>query len=270
MYASAACGVYPRACGGTQQNVVVGRRHTSTVYPRACGGTSVRASDVIVRPLKGLSPRLRGNRLGLCVLGSVAWSIPAPAGEPFGSTASPATPTVYPRACGGTRLSTSLPMLGLGLSPRLRGNQFFQPFPGDSIRSIPAPAGEPVPLSPSSRAGRVYPRACGGTNCRITVKCLAHGLSPRLRGNHRHIPEIVHAGGSIPAPAGEPSTVPRFRNLDTVYPRACGGTLYVERWTTLVGGLSPRLRGNPRRQEADRHVDRSIPAPAGEPTKCGR
>ena len=54
-------------------------------------------------------------------------------------------------------------------------------------------------------------------------------------------------------------------SLTRVYPRACGGTVNnYEAWITRKG-LSPRLRGNHRPDTARVPLERSIPAPAGEP-----
>ena len=50
-----------------------------------------------------------------------------------------------------------------------------------------------------------------------------------------------------------------------VYPRVCGGTLAVSAIAEEIGGLSPRMRGNPYRELAYAEADRSIPAYAGKP-----
>ena len=75
-----------------------------------------------IRELRGLSPRVRGNRdFGLSPTVYVR-SIPARAGEPIAASISISSWAVYPRACGGTiSIGTGL-MLGRGLSPRVRGN----------------------------------------------------------------------------------------------------------------------------------------------------
>ncbi len=112
-------GVYPRACGGTinlegrfvsdkglsprvrgnrcwprgyrgKDRSIPARagepgsppnaRNIHRVYPRACGGTSPPAS--VTAPLKGLSPRVRGNPVMLNAMAGIAGSIPARAGEP--------------------------------------------------------------------------------------------------------------------------------------------------------------------------------------------
>ena len=136
-------------------------------------------------------------------------------------------------------------------------------------RSIPAPAGEPdtalLYVGPLS----VYPRACGGTwNCRMYSKT-GTGLSPRLRGNRGPGVRLRHIRGSIPAPAGEPCQRQSWLCLQTVYPRACGGTHRSIASSHRLLGLSPRLRGNRPGGNAALHPRGSIPAPAGEPPTRG-
>ena len=54
---------------------------------------------------------------------------------------------------------------------------------------------------------------------------------------------------------------------DTVYPRACGGTVHSIVCVSAGSGLSPRVRGNRLDSfDADRSL-RSIPARAGEPVR---
>ena len=134
----------------------------SRVYPRACGGTLI-AHGVYALD-RGLSPRMRGNLLVSGVVPRGRGSIPAHAGEPSTSPRELRTTRVYPRACGGTGAPLSSSILPMGLSPRMRGNQY------ELARELPVK--------------RVYPRACGGT------------LYARGGG--------VENRGSIPAHAGEP------------------------------------------------------------------
>ena len=172
--------VYPRECGGTSPagtvgNVIVGLSprvrgnrgppagHRAvagsvpasagepvpppkpqlmpTVYPRECGGTpgAVPPGEKV----RGLSPRVRGNLLMVCLQWRVEGSIPASAGEPFLSFCLSAVAPVYPRECGGTSQAAFDGGRRIGLSPRVRGNC--------SSASRVSP---PVP---------VYPRECGGT-----------------------------------------------------------------------------------------------------------
>ena len=173
--------------------------------------------------------------------------------------------TVYPRACGGTVIPRCARPVCKGLSPRLRGNPLETPHRPRSGWSIPAPAGEPTGPQSSECRCRVYPRACGGTLRYGLLKPLHLGLSPRLRGNRRAGRLRREYQGSIPAPAGEPTSTARCTASTTVYPRACGGTLGGRESGQLRMGLSPRLRGNLAGIGIILNIERSIPAPAGEP-----
>ena len=238
------------------------------VYPRACGGT--RDEKLEAELAEGLSSRLRGNPSELTPLALDDRSIPAPAGEPVGQQARPVRLSVYPRACGGTGTKALRNKYRNGLSPRLRGNQLRDFLNPGQPRSIPAPAGEPCSLTALSASHWVYPRACGGTFCSCWDSLRTGGLSPRLRGNLCAGAPRCKNVRSIPAPAGEPYFVLPARLLATVYPRACGGTVPIVPGNPFDPGLSPRLRGNRCQVPARRVCGRSIPAPAGEPTRRPR
>ncbi len=154
----------------------------------------------------------------------------------------------------------------LGLSPRLRGNLRAGRLPQPRDRSIPAPAGEPVDKLTLYDIWWVYPRACGGTPARTLPLQRREGLSPRLRGNRQARGARGKPSGSIPAPAGEPRVRWTGLHHHQVYPRACGGTAQGKTWLLKNVGLSPRLRGNLRYRVIRRAAERSIPAPAGEPS----
>ena len=172
---------------------------------------------------------------------------------------------VYPRVCGGTRdLRAPLPPCR-GLSPRVRGNRRREQPGQVGDRSIPACAGEPNRSRFYQEDDRVYPRVCGGTPCCWIVRLSTTGLSPRVRGNHRHIPTRQRCPGSIPACAGEPLTGGGDIGGGRVYPRVCGGTVVCPAASGATGGLSPRVRGNPSTDAPWDQILRSIPACAGEP-----
>ena len=195
---------------------------TGWVYPRACGGTTSAAS---ARPdNSGLSPRVRGNRLGSGATQTGSRSIPARAGEPPIAVGIMAMLTVYPRACGGTVTDDEYGEWVAGLSPRVRGN--------------------PPNVLMAAHHLRVYPRACGGTLPRGCCRWCILGLSPRVRGNQDASNCLVAAAGSIPARAGEPMSTSIGSTPASVYPRACGGTRTFHLHALPLEGLSPRVRGN--------------------------
>ena len=112
--------------------------------------------------------------------------------------------------------------------------------------------------------GRVYPRACGGTDRDIKPVAGIAGLSPRLRGNALLSDRSRLSKGSIPALAWERKGLSCENRATKVYPRACGGTTAVRRPVRTDPGLSPRLRGNDRLDFGTPTVVGSIPALAGE------
>ena len=194
---------------------------------------------------EGLSPRVRGNPRRKRRLLALERSIPACAGEPT---------------------SASPPLFRRGLSPRVRGNHNRQLAKATKNRSIPACAGEPQPSGRSPRCTRVYPRVCGGTLRIGCVEFRDRGLSPRVRGNHPRAGGHRPRAGSIPACAGEPKRGRGCRRRRWVYPRVCGGTASRILRRPELGGLSPRVRGNPATALTTSPLPRSIPACAGEPS----
>ena len=236
-----------------------------TVYPRVCGGTPIRSMASML-PI-GLSPRVRGNRRNSVRRRRVPRSIPACAGEPGRSPAGRGRRGVYPRVCGGTWTPRPPPPISPGLSPRVRGNHASPQGRSMIMGSIPACAGEPIALGSLAAFYPVYPRVCGGTRLFLLRRAGLTGLSPRVRGNPCRRPAGRSRDGSIPACAGEPRNLRNSGITGQVYPRVCGGTDPPGWSLTGLLGLSPRVRGNPRRKRVARHSLRSIPACAGEPRR---
>ena len=208
---------------------------------------------------------MRGNLLVEGESTAVARSIPAYAGEPGPDDGHPASRTVYPRVCGGTRLTVWVPGMSPGLSPRMRGNQSLavriQRYQG----SIPAYAGEPELCGLKRVAPSVYPRVCGETPPWAGNPMHPVRLSPRMRGNRRIFPGYHHPYRSIPAYAGEPMAPSACWWRIQVYPRVCGGTNALPGGAHTAVGLSPRMRGNPAPARWQVTTLGSIPAYAGEP-----
>ena len=218
------------------------RRKRPGVYPRVCGGTTASGHNGGCNT--GLSPRVRGNRCYDVSVLSYHRSIPACAGEPMRKKHAFDCARVYPRVCGGTSSRILCPYSHTGLSPRVRGNQMLAVVRVAEIGSIPACAGEPCAVASPSLLNRVYPRVCGGTSRHRHRTCIAHGLSPRVRGNPAVRRKSRAWSRSIPACAGEPGSRYMPSCSYWVYPRVCGGTA---RWRVsriVCMGLSPRVRGN--------------------------
>ena len=167
--------------------------------------------------------------------------------------------------CGGTHRTPRVKRGKAGLSPRVRGNRARQYGVAHAARSIPACAGEPPARRSHHRLRQVYPRVCGGTSTCSTASIGPSGLSPRVRGNRRRIALARRPWRSIPACAGEPCPPACATQSPGVYPRVCGGTRGRSARCGDWGGLSPRVRGNPRWYQDAGKPGRSIPACAGEP-----
>ncbi len=220
-----------------------GLRRCWKVYPRGCGGTVRGSTPSLGR--HGLSPRVRGNRVGPPLPLRRGGSIPAGAGEPMRPRRRNWLTTVYPRGCGGTQKRPGAKALLEGLSPRVRGNRPRVHAVTWPPRSIPAGAGEPRRPAVAPPTGWVYPRGCGGTDAPTPAELVDYGLSPRVRGNLR-----MYSCGCAP-----------WR----VYPRGCGGTASSAAVAVGCAGLSPRVRGNLGGGLGHSIRPGSIPAGAGEP-----
>ena len=229
------------ACTGEPHRDAL-RRARPRVYPRVYGGTGL--VPEVGLPVRGLSPRVRGNPSSAAALLRLSGSIPACTGEPRPSRMIGMRLWVYPRVYGGTARSSSPSGARPGLSPRVRGNRHARCIPPAYPRSIPACTGEPAHRPGSIRHWRVYPRVYGGTvRGRIRYR-EDRGLSPRVRGNPYGYLIIVVVLGSIPACTGEPFPCAWASRYSWVYPRVYGGTRSDGDAGLLFPGLSPRVRGN--------------------------
>ena len=166
---------------------------------------------------------------------------------------------------GATQGMAPLSAIGVGLSPRGRGNpRQAGPVPLPA-RSIPAWAGQPDHRTPRAFRSAVYPRVGGATARSRASRRLFFGLSPRGRGNRHARQPIQWRSGSIPAWAGQPSCPPETSVHLKVYPRVGGATDGDLPAPRDGDGLSPRGRGNPQQHQGQGSHSRSIPAWAGQP-----
>ena len=157
----------------------------SGVYPRVYGGTGI--GRLGIGHPAGLSPRVRGNPDADADLPRRMRSIPACTGEPRLWGMNQTAGGVYPRVYGGTPRHIGSHKERAGLSPRVRGNLARRCPTCRLRRSIPACTGEPrCRLEPGTDAA-VYPRVYGGTKAGKQARENLEGLSPRVRGNHKHV-----------------------------------------------------------------------------------
>ena len=153
---------------------------------------------------------------------------------------------------------------------------FFQRF-------IPACAGNARDGARRLVALAVHPRVCGervpmmhgqwcrsgssprvrGTRLGLALGLVLGGSSPRVRGTLAVGSLKLHRGRFIPACAGNAVGVGVLMGLPPVHPRVCGERDGGADPFGQGPGSSPRVRGTRPRQEVARHVDRFIPACAG-------
>ncbi len=152
-----------------------------------------------------------------------------------------------------------------GSSPRVRGNHRTNSRTRPCRGIIPACAGEPRARVRSCPSGRDHPRVCGGTQKTAKFGMGTAGSSPRVRGNRRRRRHRALRVGIIPACAGEPASSLAALSAKRDHPRVCGGTLHMQTSPILVGGSSPRVRGNRQGGGGERDRIGIIPACAGEP-----
>ena len=137
------------------------------VDPRGRGGAYV--SAVMRSPSQGRSPRARGSPAkSLCWFGRLR-SIPAGAGEPAYRPGRCPRHQVDPRGRGGAYQQGTTTTSQQGRSPRARGSPYPSRTLHPSFRSIPAGAGEPLPVAHPPSELQVDPRGRGGADSPLRV-----------------------------------------------------------------------------------------------------
>ena len=171
--------------------------------------------------------------------------------------------SVHPRVCGEQSSQRNLSGARTGSSPRVRGTA--PPCRPSAARNrfIPACAGNSQGRHYATSRASVHPRVCGEQERCAKRAGLDNGSSPRVRGT-------AHAGGPghtqgrfIPACAGNRPKWHTCSHPHSVHPRVCGEQLLTNEEIADIAGSSPRVRGTGHRALHSRHVDRFIPACAG-------
>ena len=158
-------------------------------------------------------------------------------------------------------------VIGMGLSPRVRGILTENVLSQSVFGSIPACTGNPVSSQRGSSRPRVYPRVYGESSAHGRNSPSFGGLSPRVRGIPHYATTARYGRRSIPACTGNPARAAPPRTIGRVYPRVYGESPKQESMAILRTGLSPRVRGIRRESEMSECCLRSIPACTGNPIK---
>ncbi len=150
------------------------------VHPRVCGERqNIRLQR---QPRSGSSPRVRGTQNRLKPIDIDARFIPACAGNAFPLAGRRAFRPVHPRVCGERITPTRSIWLRAGSSPRVRGTQWRKIAVPDSLRFIPACAGNAFISTASVASKTVHPRVCGERSIIFSWSTDSIGSSPRVRG----------------------------------------------------------------------------------------
>ena len=211
------------------------------VHPRACGGNQ--GGETSATCGRGPSPRVRGKPIETTIKGGLPGSIPARAGETTFISCNARMSRVHPRACGGNGATVIVADRFKGPSPRVRGKRCEVGARPGQERSIPARAGETAGWNIRYGDAGVHPRACGGNHAIIEYLNRLTGPSPRVRGKHPLGDRSAGRDGSIPARAGETSTVSLVSASPWVHPRACGGNQHRELGERVPMGSIPARAG---------------------------
>ena len=145
----------------------------------------------------------------------------------------------------------------------MRGTLHLQVLPLQTLRIIPAHAGNTAFSQDFDTPMADHPRACGEHSLSPSSSFLSSGSSPRMRGTRIGPCWALSSSRIIPAHAGNTRTGSARISAPADHPRACGE----HEWTTLSWsirtGSSPRMRGT-RKSIPDSWLQaRIIPAHAG-------
>ena len=231
------------------------------VHPRVCGeqgGAASAGSDA-----RGSSPRMRGTAYRGLLWSCPLRFIPAYAGNRPGPTTPPCRGSVHPRVCGEQFLSLQAGPLPFGSSPRMRGTVDEVAWYEESLRFIPAYAGNRCRWRTNGRADSVHPRVCGEQSITYAPGQTMYGSSPRMRGTGRTLDGSDDPSRFIPAYAGNRAVSKRRGGNHGVHPRVCGEQKVGPITDYSTDGSSPRMRGTVDMLLSDWLGWRFIPAYAG-------
>ena len=238
-----------------------GRQGDQRFIPARAGNTSSSRSG---RPRRGgSSPLARGTQPALTWITLVPRFIPARAGNTSKSRSARSGATVHPRSRGEHRKSARFRYVDNGSSPLARGTHRGRAESAAEHRFIPARAGNTRALPPGVPCPPVHPRSRGEHCVMRTREVRAAGSSPLARGTPIEGGVDLRELRFIPARAGNTAAVPRPPRRHSVHPRSRGE--HAVRAVDGCGGAgsSPLARGTPALRVALRHLDRFIPARAG-------
>ena len=225
-----------------------GERHLNTTGVGRANGSSPHARGT---PFAGISKAVHDR------------FIPACAGNAAQADSRNRLSPVHPRMRGERIMSPCATRSPFGSSPHARGTRVCGGRVPQSVRFIPACAGNAPAAARGTSVPAVHPRMRGerrhlhGHNYRF------HGSSPHARGTPRSRRTGVHQRRFIPACAGNAGAATNETSLMSVHPRMRG-----ERPQNPISpmsslGSSPHARGTRQQSVVHAFKQRFIPACAG-------
>ena len=172
--------IIPADAGNT--SVPVSISSPAKDHPRGCGEHACR--DSLGDGREGSSPRMRGTLLGDYTGDMAKRIIPADAGNTWERLHDQARRPDHPRGCGEHMNDGELTKPALGSSPRMRGTRRLISRAANSIRIIPADAGNTLTPIPGCVPIWDHPRGCGEHRVWPYAQVLYAGSYPRMRGTH--------------------------------------------------------------------------------------
>ena len=234
-----AVGITPAHAGLTKYATAL--RCVERDHPRACG--AYLQAHRRKQTSRGSPPRMRGLPTVLFKLTDCSGITPAHAGLTQGPSRQPFVYRDHPRACGAYSSAFSGRSSVLGSPPRMRGLPDCRIWAGWSSRITPAHAGLTARWLQQRKRSRDHPRACGAYYPSVQAHDIELGSPPRMRGLLDRWAQHQARAGITPAHAGLTSVLGHDMNSDWDHPRACGAYFTSARWTMMMMGSPPRMRG---------------------------
>mgnify|MGYP001677537341 CR=1 FL=1 len=191
----------------------------------------------------GSSPRVRGKPGQGSGRSADQRLIPACAGKTQASGGPTSSDGAHPRVCG----ENGCRVLRHRTSPWL----------------IPACAGKTCPAPTPAQPTTAHPRVCGENGFHRGWSLGVSGSSPRVRGKHDPVVDLVPRQRLIPACAGKTTRPSAPSPTSAAHPRVCGENSSSCSCHGRRPGSSPRVRGKRRCRERRGTPPRLIPACAG-------
>ncbi len=231
------------------------------VHPRPRGEHELQRQLIIA--LAGSSPPTRGTLAQHCVTARAVRFIPAHAGNTASRSNASCTCAVHPRPRGEHRVSSSRSSSSTGSSPPTRGTPARRPPGCQSVRFIPAHAGNTAAKHRVLEPAAVHPRPRGEHAPLSFTYCSAAGSSPPTRGTPADGLRARVARRFIPAHAGNTGGWRHAPIPTAVHPRPRGEHGKIVAAYIVVRGSSPPTRGTLLPAHIRKANARFIPAHAG-------